>query len=190
MNASPIKTKLHRKGGFTLIELMVAISIIAIFALIGLPAFDNLIQESRIRSQSGDLLAQLAHARSEAMRTSIVVTICPGESTEGCNGQKWSQGWIAFFDKNSDKSLNADEKIIIVNTKLIEGITLHSTSFSRYLSFNYDGSLLGSNSAGSFIFCDGRGFSKSGRVIKVNMLGRLRILEKTSLNSKITKCGT
>jgi type IV fimbrial biogenesis protein FimT len=181
-----------RAGGFTLIELMITISIVAVIAMIGIPAMGDFILNNRIRSQSGDLMLQLVHARSEAMRTVSRVTICPGTSG-GCAGSAWESGWVAFIDTNANAALDTGETIVSVSAALDGNNTLRSAAFSTYISFRHDGSSADISSApqgGSFALCDSRGFGNDARAIVITVIGRIKVLDANATGSGISNCGT
>ena len=186
-----------RAGGFTLIELMITISIVAVIAMIGIPAMGDFILNNRIRSQSGNLMLQLAHARSEAMRTASRVTICPG-TTGGCadsdsEGKWWENGWVAFIDTNTNAALDSGETVISVSAALDGNNTLRSAVFSTYISFRHDGGsadISGAGQAGSFALCDSRGFGNDARGIVISVTGRIKVLEADATGSGISNCGT
>jgi type IV fimbrial biogenesis protein FimT len=190
-----------RAGGFTLIELMITISIVAVIAMIGIPAMGDFILNNRIRSQSGNLMLQLTHARSEAMRTASRVTICPGTSG-GCTGTgstsegKWESGWVAFIDTNSNTALDTGETVISVSAALDGDNTLRSDAFSTYISFRHDGSsadISGASQGGSFALCDRRsrpfGDGDDAWAIVITVTGRIKVLKANATGSGISDCG-
>ena len=73
--------------GFTLVEMMVTVSIIAILASIAIPSFQSLIRNERVKSASYNLFASLMVARSEAIKRNEDVAITP--VTAG----SWQDGW-------------------------------------------------------------------------------------------------
>ena len=194
-----------RAGGFTLIELMITISIVAVIAMIGIPAMGDFILNNRIRSQSGNLMLQLTHARSEAIRTASRVTICPGTSG-GCTGTgstsegKWESGWVAFIDTNADAILDSGEDsgetVVLVGQALDGGNTLRSATFSSYISFRHDGSsadISGASQGGSFALCDRRsrpfGDGDDAWAIVITVTGRIKVLKANATGSGISDCG-
>src|SRR5690606_26454848 len=54
--------------GFTLIELMIAVSLLAIVAALAAPAMGDFLVRQRVASQAGDLALAMALARSEAIK--------------------------------------------------------------------------------------------------------------------------
>ncbi len=181
-----------RTGGFTLIELMVTIAIIAVVAVFAVPAFSDFVLNNRIRGQSGDLMAQLGQARSEAMRTASRVTVCPG-TTGGCTGSAWENGWVAFIDIDADAAVDSGETVVLVGQALDGSNTLRSSTFKKYISFRHDGSSAdkdGNRQAGSFVLCDSRGFGDKARAIVVNVAGRIKVLEANASDSGVSNCAT
>ncbi len=86
---------LRRTAGFTLLELLVTIAIVAVIAGIAAPSFQNMMATQRVRSATGDLVSALNFARSEAVKRNRVVTVSPGAS--------WAAGWsITYVDNGGN----------------------------------------------------------------------------------------
>jgi type IV fimbrial biogenesis protein FimT len=67
--------KPHSSSGFTLIELMVVVSVVAILAMKALPALATYMTNSRIRESANVVVTTAALARNEAIKRNVVVTI-------------------------------------------------------------------------------------------------------------------
>lgn len=81
--------------GFTLIELMVTIAVVAILLGIALPSFTDSTLGSKLRTQANDLVAGAVLARSEAIKRNQTVTLCASSNGTSCTGS-WSDGWIVI----------------------------------------------------------------------------------------------
>lgn len=86
-------------AGFTLVELMVTVSVLAIIAAIAYPSFTSVINGNRLAGAANDLLGDLQYARSEAIRRSARVVICTSADATTCAGGagNWSN-WIVLLD--------------------------------------------------------------------------------------------
>lgn len=90
------KSTMRTQYGFTLIETMVAIAILAIVISIAAPSFTRMLQSNRAAVLSNELLGTLQIARSEALkrRTNVVLCRSTAGSNTCVNGTDWSSGWL------------------------------------------------------------------------------------------------
>lgn len=84
----------RRVAGFTLVELMITIVVLAIIIAIAAPNFTSLINSNRLTGAGNELIAVLQTARTEALRRNRTVTVC-----SSANGTSCGQGptWIALI---------------------------------------------------------------------------------------------
>lgn len=80
----------RRAPGFTLIELMIAIAILAIFTVMASPIYNRIIANQRLRSGSTALYLALVKTRNEAIRRGDDVTL-----TSASGG--WQNGWTMAY---------------------------------------------------------------------------------------------
>lgn len=82
-------------SGFTLVELMVAVAVIGILAIVAVPGMTALISNSRATAQAEELVSTFQLARAEAIRRNARVTVCAGTGG-ACSGSATWSNWTIF----------------------------------------------------------------------------------------------
>ena len=114
--------QLHRYSqqsprGFTLIEVMVVVSILAVLIAIAAPSFTPMIERWRVRQATEQLQSTLYYARSEGVkRGGNVVIRKQATGTDGCTlattDADWGCGWVVFVDTNGNGSQQSTEETL------------------------------------------------------------------------------
>jgi type IV fimbrial biogenesis protein FimT len=188
------RTNASAARGFTLIELMVTLALMAIMMVLAAPSFITFQRNSQLTSTANNFLASLSAARAEAMKRQLrtfVIPLTPGD---------WSSGWMVFVDSNSTVSttaLSMDGGDILLSSvdALPSSITIDSTSATsfvhsgvKYVMFNGTGfmSLIGggfpSGGADSLDFSNG---SETRRVL-ASVAGRVRVCKPTDAGCSVS----
>jgi len=90
----------HASRGFTLPELMIVLTIMAILIAAAVPSFAEFIRNQRVKTASFDLFSSLVMARSEAIARNTTVTLTPTSTTN------WANGWtISYVDASSGSTV-------------------------------------------------------------------------------------
>ncbi|MCF7750847.1 GspH/FimT family pseudopilin [Bacillus subtilis subsp. subtilis] len=97
--------------GFTLIELMVTIAVVAILAAIAFPSFQSTLRSNRVASGSNEASGLVALARSEAIRNKRGGGVCGSATGTSCDGS-WNKGMLAWADVNGDGSYSTGEVVL------------------------------------------------------------------------------
>lgn len=101
----------YRTTGFTLIELMVTIAVLAILTALAFPSFQGTLRSNRIATTTNELLASISMARSEAIRSTQGGGVCSSTDGKACGGD-WNSGWLVWTDSNGNEKLDGTEPVI------------------------------------------------------------------------------
>lgn len=189
-----------------MIEMMVAMGVVAILISVGLPKMSIFMQGSRMVANTNDLLAGLHVARSEAIKRNTRVSICKSDNADAAVPScatttiGWEKGWFIFEEgKNTGniygKYTPADGAILKVNTGA-EGskVTIGaSADVFDYVTFTSRGTPKlrnGASQSGIFRVCDDRGLKNAAggvvaRGVVLSASGRVRT---TKDETKIEVC--
>lgn len=158
--------------GFTLVETMVACALAFILFGIAIPAANAGMEAARSADARSKLLYSLMQAASRASLTGTKAVLCPSTDGVACDaGYDWSNGWIVFLDRSSNREREPDETLINMVQALEGEVRLHSTAGRTRIVFQGNAGNAGSNV--SFTLCDGRGAGKA-RILIMSNAGRLR----------------
>ncbi len=85
----------RNSGGFTLIELMIVLVIVAVVLVMVPPGMSQLSLSTNLKSYSHEMLSSVYLARSEAIKRNAAATLCVSADGATCAGAgDWEQGWI------------------------------------------------------------------------------------------------
>lgn len=167
--------------GFTLVELMVTIAIVAIALAIALPSFTQFVRTNELTGTRDKLIASFQYARTEAVNRNADIALCPSTDSATCtNGSDWADGWIVYIDTNSGmnstvgtliKVVQEDGGLNVAHAGLTAGLT--PTTFIRYVPQGF-ASYLAPITAQTICFTDPEGNVDSQGIVVSAGTGQVR----------------
>lgn len=180
--------------GFSLLELMVTISIAAVIMAVGIPSFKSSMDNQRMTAATNDLVMTMNLAKSEAIKRVAYVTVCKSSDGASCTaGSDWDDGWIVFANSTNANLNQVDigDEIIRVFPALDDRLTIRSTAgVATFLSFRPSGTIgtSGGNIAGSLTACDERG-GDYARAVNLQASGQWGVSHDTDHAGSRLSCG-
>ena len=105
--------EMRKQRGINLLELMVALAVIAIMSTFAAPALRSFIQNSKALTYSNQLVTALNYSRSESVKRRMPVVMCAfntAQSSCATSSVPWDMnGWMVFADRDSDAAYDADD---------------------------------------------------------------------------------
>ena len=94
------------RSGFTIIELMIVMAVVAIFVTIAVPSMRDMVVATQVRTAASDLYQSVILARSEAIKRAANVDIVP---TSG----DWAQGWTVTAGGTTIDAHDAPANVLV-----------------------------------------------------------------------------
>lgn len=102
---------LVKSRGFTLMELMVVVAVVAVLGAIAAPSFRQIMANTRIKTAASDIHLSLARARSEAIKRNSNITVA-------ANDGQWISGWTVTGDVETHGAVAATDLTIAGTTSI------------------------------------------------------------------------
>lgn len=141
--------EMKMSSGFNLLELLVTLTIVGILAAIGVPSFNVLIENQRIRSAGNDVISSLNFARSEAVTRNTAVTMA--QVTGG-----WVNGWVVSVGAETLQTSDG-----------LDGVTV--TASATTFQYGSDGR---TTTSVTFSLVPSSGESSRARCVSVSLSGK------------------
>lgn len=135
--------------GRSLVELVCVICILSIITTIALPNFQEL-RDKNTRAQTiNQMISLLHHARSNAVFSRTIVSICSG--VDSCSGNThWQNTLLIFIDRDTDGQLGSDDELLL-QAKITDEFSWHWNRTKGHIQFEADGTTRAMN--GTLTLC-------------------------------------
>lgn len=181
---SPL-TPSARQHGFTLVELVVTIALLAILTTLAAPSFSEVLRQWRRDSATRELTTSLQLARSEAIKTSRQIVVCPSTDGASCaDDTEWNTGWIVFVDdevvtlaSTGNPVVNTNERILKVVSAQSGVESIESSDGVDWMQFLPNG-LMGSATTTFTVTPSGATSDTKVDEVKVSRVGRVSVETK------------
>lgn len=158
-----------QQTGFTLIELMFTIIVLAVLLGLGVPNFRDFVRNSRITAATNDIITDFNLARSEAVKRRVPVTLCKSQNGTACDADATAPftRWIVFVDDANPAAAAATDGngAVDVGEQVLRRREIHPTitvtnnpngRLKVYRSNGFPNNAV-AGSVNQFVLCDVRG---------------------------------
>ena len=166
--------------GWTLAELLCAMTILGILVTLTVPSLAAAMARTERRSVVNDLFSDLALTRSEAIEAGHRVVMCKSPDHQQCaHDGSWQTGWMVFVDANNNAQHDVGERVLQVRHTVKARWRLTANgSMAKYVSYHPNGRSRQTNGgfqAGTFTVCDKTATVRDQVKVIINAAGRPRI---------------
>ena len=151
-------------AGFTLIELIISITILTILLMLTLPAFQTMLMNNRVLAATDSLANALNYARNAAVTQNIDVVVCPFSAPGSTTcGNSWQNGWMVVTQPVGSNPVLLEANTTGANAPVLSTVPVSGVSAS---SVTFDARGIATTQA-YFKLCDNRGgsFARSVEVL-------------------------
>jgi type IV fimbrial biogenesis protein FimT len=151
--------------GFTMVEILIAVAVVAILLTIGIPSFRYVTNSNRIAAEINGLLGDMQYARAEAVKDGQPVTVCVSSNGATCaNVNTWQSGWIVS---------DVNGVVLRIQTPFSSTDTFVATNAVGAVTFNREGYATGVANGTLIALHDKTNTSNWTRCLSINLVGMM-----------------
>ncbi len=165
---------MNHQRAFTLIEMCIVLTLLAILAQVAVPALQDFLERNQQQALYHQIARAVNHARAHAVTHRVRVELCGTLDGLSCN-QDWSQGWLL-------REMNQPSPITVTQLKT-DRRRLQWSGFQAKIQFHSNG--ISPTGNGRFYSCHKHEVSWQ---LILNRQGRLRSASSTENAEQITRC--
>jgi type IV fimbrial biogenesis protein FimT len=178
--------------GFTLIELMVTLAIMAVLMKVAAPGMQTLYKSSRVQTEVSQFIGDIQFAKAEAIKRGQPVTMCPSSDGNTClalGTTTWGSGWIVFNDVNGNGVLTAGvDNRLRQRAPFRGGDTLTPSNNVDRITFNREGFSTTPSTSTIFKLHTSDSLSTATRCVTLEFAGRTSTQIYGQVNSSSVTC--
>lgn len=156
--------------GFTLIEALVALTLISLLVSLGLPAMTELIRSHQLRTASHTLHISFNQARQASVTNRVPVLV---DNQHG----NWSSGWRVYADQNDNARWDEGEPVLAEVGPQPKGLIIKGNApvrrYVRYVPTGRTSMASGAFQAGTLVLCHTDGKARVRKLV-ISATGRVR----------------
>ena len=187
------------QSGFSVVELVITLVLLAVLLTVGAPAFNNIFEDNALAGTANRFITSLTLARSEAVARNKNVIMCRlNASSNGCSSSgNWEDGWVIWADIDGDGTLeepnqDGDFEVLDSEPALDAGYTIRAINnqFTNRITFSPIGEASGNGGSQQEIFriCDPENDNDKARLIYLNGVGNAWVNRNSGSTSAATNC--
>ena len=162
------KTFINQKG-LTLLEMLVAVAVLAIILTTVAPSIQSVLIKNRITSDINNLSAVVQRARFTAVDEQASVVLCPTENYKACTSS-WKKAKMVFVDTNGNGSRDDSEALIIASDPLNSANAIYGVTGS--LTFDDQGAI---STAATITLCPKDNDADYASALLLSLYGRISV---------------
>ncbi|WP_062154664.1 GspH/FimT family pseudopilin [Beggiatoa leptomitoformis] len=166
--------------GFTLIELMVAVTVLGVLIVVAVPEMRYTIMNNRVTTKTNEFVNTVSYARNSYVAYGATCTATSGVCVQiQALNNDWTQGWKIWTDTNADKTENEASGDIVRTVSYTDGSIIITPSKTLNL-ITFSGRGVVNDAPVTFNVCikNHKTNDPPGRQLRLDAFGRLTLINR------------